>query len=98
MSRKRSCEICGVAVGMLSNVDGGTRRVTLCAAHAADVALAGVASVEALRALFIETGGRRALLSRRADERRLFPPRPEGRRLSRGRRKSDAPRPRQRDV
>jgi hypothetical protein len=94
MRRNRSCEICGAAVGALSEVDGGTRLIVLCAAHAAS-ASGGVASVEALRALFVEAEGRRALLSRRAvDERRMFPPRPEGRRLSRGRRKSDAPPPR----
>jgi hypothetical protein len=94
MSRKRSCEICGKTGGALSNVDGGTRRIVLCEAHAAGAGPGGVFSVEALRALFVEAGGRRTLLPRRADERRLFPPRPEGRRLSRGRRKADAPRPR----
>jgi hypothetical protein len=95
MSRKRSCEICGKAAGTLSSVDGGTRVIVLCEDHAALAAPAGVVSLEALRALFVEADGRRALLPRRAvDERRLFPPRPEGRRLSRGRRKADAPRPR----
>jgi hypothetical protein len=94
MRRKRSCEICGAATGALSEVDGGTRLLVLCEAHVGG-ASAGVASVEALRALFVEADGRRALLSRRAvDERRMFPLRPEGRRLSRGRRKSDGPRPR----
>jgi hypothetical protein len=78
------------------SVDGGTRRighVVLCQEHAERARVANAHTVEALRALFVEVGGRRALLQRRAVvERRLFPPRPEGRRMSRGRRKSDATR------
>lgn len=92
MSRKRACEICGGSTGASSSVEVGDRRVALCKDHAAAARQAGVSSTEALRALFVEAEGRRALLSRRAeDERRLFPPRPEGRRMQRGRRKSDAP-------
>jgi hypothetical protein len=95
MSRKRSCEVCGEASGALTSIDSDLRRVVLCQAHAESAQREGTRSVEALRALFVEAEGRRALLARRAeDERRMFPPRPEGRRLSRGRRKSDAPRPR----
>jgi hypothetical protein len=80
---------------VLSNVDAGDRRVVLCKEHATDAKAAAAKSAEALRALFVEADGRRALLSRRAeDERRMFPPRPEGRRMQRGRRKADAPTPR----
>ena len=92
MSRKRVCEICGESAGTLASVEVGDRRVALCKEHAAAARAAGVSSAEALRARFVEAEGRRALLSRRAeDERRMFPPRPEGRRMQRGRRKSDAP-------
>jgi hypothetical protein len=67
------------------------RRIRLCGAHGQSARAAGAASIEAVRALFVESDGRRALLARRAtNERRLFPPRPEGRRLARGRRKTDA--------
>jgi hypothetical protein len=94
MSRKRSCEVCGESAGALSSLDdGGTRRIVLCQAHAERAAIAGATSAEAVRALFIEDAGRRALVSRRAeDERRVFPPRPEGRRIARGRRDADQPR------
>jgi hypothetical protein len=95
MSRKRSCEVCGESDGALSSLDGGTRLIVLCRAHAERAAIAGATSAEAVRALFIEGAGRRALVSRRADERRGFPPRPEGRRIARGRREADQPRPRE---
>jgi hypothetical protein len=104
MNRKRSCEVCGESVGALLRLDVGTRRIVLCQAHAERATIAGAASAEAVRALFIEDAGRRALVSRRAeDERRVFPPRPEGRRIARGRRDADQPpsregRPRQRAV
>lgn len=89
--RQRECEICGASAGV-SGVDLGTRIVVLCNAHAREARLAHVASPEALRALFVESDGRRALLSRRArDERRAFPPRPEGRRRTLGRRQTDRP-------
>jgi hypothetical protein len=90
MKRTRVCEVCGAAASAASTLDDGLRRVVLCRAHAESAREAGAASIEAVRALFVESGGRRALLARRADERRLFPPRPEGRRLARGRRKTDA--------
>jgi hypothetical protein len=95
MSRKRACEICGALTGVLSNMDAGDRRIVLCKEHAAEAKTAAARSAEALRALFVEAEGRRALLSRRAeDERRTFPPRPEGRRMQRGRRESDLATPR----
>jgi hypothetical protein len=63
----------------------------LCQPHTAQAEQAGVTTLDALRALFIEASGQRSLLARRAaSERRLFPPRPEGRRQWRGRRQSDA--------
>jgi hypothetical protein len=90
MRRKRTCELCGDAAGA-HGLDLGTRLVTLCAQHARQAEQAKVTTLEALRALFVEAGGQRSLLARRAaSERRLFPPRPEGRRQWRGRRQSDA--------
>jgi len=66
------------------------RTLTLCRAHA--LVLKGpLADTNELRALFLETGGRRSLVGRReALDRRAFPPRPEGRRRGRDRRQSDA--------
>jgi hypothetical protein len=91
MKRTRSCEICGAAASAASSLTDGMRRILLCGTHAQSARAAGAASIEAVRALFVEADGRRALLARRAThERRLFPPRPEGRRLARGRRKTDA--------
>lgn len=92
MRRKRSCEVCGGTAGA-HGIDFGTRLVVLCAEHARRAEQAGAATPEALRALFIEEQGRRALIGRRAPgERRLFPPRPEGRRSTTGRRSTDAAR------
>jgi hypothetical protein len=66
------------------------RVVALCDAHA-EAARAGRAkSLADLRALFPEQYGRRSLVDRRASlDRRAFPPRPEGRRSSSGRRLND---------
>jgi hypothetical protein len=96
MSRKRSCEVCGESSGALPRLDGGTRLLVLCQVHAEQAMIAGATSAEAVRALFIEDAGRRALVARRAeDERRVFPPRPEGRRIASGRRSADQPPPRE---
>jgi len=66
------------------------RLLTLCDEHAAEVQLGRVSSVEDLRALFSERLGNRSLVMRRAPlDRRVFPPRPEGRRNSDGRRGRD---------
>jgi hypothetical protein len=96
----RHCEIC--AARSLSEGRGSPKKkrlqrllvheriVAVCDEHAA---LAGGArTVEELRGLFAEGKGRRSLVDRRAPlDRRLFPPRPEGRRARpAGRRKSDA--------
>jgi hypothetical protein len=66
------------------------RIVALCDEHAERLREAAVVSTDEARRLFPEIEGRRSLLDRRSVlDRRLFPPRPEGRR-ARGRRKSDA--------
>ncbi len=90
MSGKLGCEICGQAVDSVERFDFGTRLIALCKAHAGRAKRAAARTPEALRELFVEGEGRRALLSRRApEERRLFPPRPEGRRCDDGRRGND---------
>lgn len=97
------CEVCAALA--LSETDGArapavarpTRRMlieervlSLCDQHAAVIELARVRTLDELRELFRETEGRRALLQRRAAlDRRMFPPRPEGRRMGGGRRVSD---------
>lgn len=69
----------------------GDRIVALCDAHADQLRRSGMNDVEGLRELFVETGGRRSLVGRRSPlDRRVFPPRPEGRRRSAGRRHDDA--------
>jgi len=88
MGRRATCEICGEPTTTALELD--RRRVQLCRAHADAALAARASSFEELRALFVEPQGRRALLTRRAkDERRVFPPRPEGRRHDDGRRQTD---------
>jgi hypothetical protein len=67
------------------------RIVALCDEHASEAQLHHVATLDELRALFREgDSGRRSLVPRRAVlDRRVFPPRPEGRRHNEGRRTSD---------
>jgi hypothetical protein len=90
MARNSTCEICGARAA--APLDLEDRRVSLCRTHADQALSAHARSVDELRRLFVEPNGRRALLARRArDERRMFPPRPEGRRLDEGRRQTDAP-------
>jgi hypothetical protein len=73
------------------------RTIPLCREHAALVASRMPRSFEDLRDLFREAPGdgehaRRSKLERRGfDDRRIFPPRPEGRRMEGGRRATDAP-------
>jgi hypothetical protein len=89
MAKRSLCEICGA--GGVTALELERRRVLLCRAHAGQVLSAELRSIDELRRLFVEQDGRRALLARRArDERRMFPPRPEGRRRSEGRRQTDA--------
>jgi hypothetical protein len=66
------------------------RIVRLCDEHAQSFRSTGASDLETLRALFVEQSGRRAVLERRARlDRRVFPPRPEGRRRNQGRRGTD---------
>lgn len=92
------CAVCGsiTASGKLSRVVVEGHAVRLCRAHAAVVASSMPRTFDELRALFREQPdeqspwGRRSLLERRdTDDRRAFPPRPEGRRMTGGRRSSD---------
>jgi hypothetical protein len=68
------------------------RTVVLCREHAGMVAINMPKTWEELRAIFIATVDRRSPIPRRLenDNRRVFPPRPEGRRASYGRRKPDS--------
>jgi hypothetical protein len=92
MPRRRHCEVCGENIAKGSAfIDCGERLVFLCKLHQRAAKLAGANTAAALNELFKESDGRRTLLSRRANERRLFPPRPEGRRQHDGRRSSDQP-------
>lgn len=75
-------------------IDG--RTLLLCRDHAAVVAASMPRTFEELRGLFPEPAvdgvhpGRRSMVERRvADDRRVFPPRPEGRRMGGGRRATD---------
>ncbi len=78
--------------GRLRHLLVQARLVTLCATHARVVKSSGADSMEAVRALFRETAGKRSALPRRAElDRRAFPARPEGRRLGGGRRAGDLP-------
>ncbi len=79
------------------------RSLRLCQEHAVAVAIAMPKTFEDMRALFAraitspesDTGAEVAIERRarpdrrRADDRRMFPPRPEGRRLGYGRRSTD---------
>jgi hypothetical protein len=91
---QRGCEICGMERGKPARrartcrllVEG--RIVALCEKHAA--LAVGSDRLEELAGSFREPEGRRSLLPRRSPlDRRVFPPRPEGRRCSDGRRTSD---------
>src|SRR5687768_13662566 len=96
----RPCEVCE-SLGSKELV-GATRKrvrrmlvqdrvIALCDPHADRVRASGADTVEAVRALFVEKTGKRSLLARRSPlDRRIFPPRPEGRRRSDGRREADA--------
>lgn len=87
------CEVCealGRAKTKGKRVLVGDRLVALCAGHARVLASLPVAGVGELRTLFRESGGRRSLVERRQElDRRVFPPRPEGRRRNDGRRNRD---------
>lgn len=95
----RCCEVCagasttataGQRRGKLRRVLVESRLVTLCETHARIVAEAPARTLAEIRELFPEQDGRRSLVARRTPlDRRVFPPRPEGRRKSAGRRATD---------
>jgi len=95
----RSCEVCAHLAGndagtknpgRLRRVAVDGRIVALCETHAALVTGTDANSVVVLRNLFHEASGKRSLIDRRSPlDRRLFPPRPEGRRMASGRRGED---------
>ncbi len=88
-----TCEACGreaTARSRIRRVLVDDRIVALCDEHAAEFQLSGAGTLEQLRALFPESDGRRSKVERRAPlDRRVFPPRPEGRRMGDGRRADD---------
>ena len=96
----RECEVCsslpaetlpkGRRRARLRNVLIESRVLVLCDAHAAELIGTDIESIEGLRQHFRENEGRRSLITRRAPlDRRMFPPRPEGRRAACGRRTDD---------
>lgn len=94
--RAERCAVCSLASGegaVFSRVVIEGRSMSLCREHASLVALAMPPTFEEFRKLFAGQGGdRRSPIPRRdPDDRRLFPPRPEGRRMASGRRASDQP-------
>ncbi|HEX3596710.1 MAG TPA: hypothetical protein VHU80_16480 [Polyangiaceae bacterium] len=97
----RSCEVCAHLAEQprkprkppprLRRLAVEGRIVALCDTHATAVTGANAKSLEVLRELFREADGKRSLVDRRSPlDRRLFPPRPEGRRRSTGRRDDDS--------
>jgi hypothetical protein len=94
------CAVCRSQAGnggRLSKVVIEGRALELCRAHAAMVVAAMPETFEDLRALFVGSGvdiglvrERRSPIDRRVgQDRRVFPPRPEGRRRNGGRRAGD---------
>jgi hypothetical protein len=84
------CEICSGGGQQGTETEAcalGERWLWLCAEHRARAEAAS--SGDALRTVFREADGQRSLLPRRAEDRRVFPPRPEGRRRGSGRRRAD---------
>ncbi len=76
--------------GRVRNVLIEDRVIALCTAHADEFLATSQETIADLRTHFTESGGQRSLVPRRAElNRRLFPPRPEGRRLGAGRREGE---------
>ncbi len=90
----RVCEICGTEATSngepdvkLDRVLIGERLFALCQEHHRQIESAGVRDLPQLFELFREPGGRRGTPERRSPlDRRVFPPRPEGRRAGKDRR------------
>jgi len=97
---QRPCEVCETLAKLTDGSEPpkrvrrvlvGDRIVALCAAHSDQLRRSGAGDVEGMRELFTEPGGKRSLIGRRSPlDRRVFPPRPEGRRRGGGRRHDDA--------
>ena len=75
----------------MSRVTVEARSLSLCREHAGQVAIHMPKTWEDLRTLFAFGSEKRSPVPRRHEyeDRRVFPPRPEGRRLSFGRRNND---------
>ncbi len=101
----RSCEVCtghrSVGLTEAPRVVMGKHRIkrvliesrifALCEHHVSELLASGASTVAAVQALFREAEGSRSLVSRRAPlNRRVFPPRPEGRRATVGRRAGES--------
>ena len=95
-----TCAVCGVreSIGAtMSRVVIEGRSLQLCRAHATTVVAEMPETFDEMRALFVGVMGERdATLERRSplprrdpEDRRVFPPRLEGRRMSNGRRATD---------
>jgi hypothetical protein len=85
----RPCDVCATKQ-RIRRILLQDRVVALCDEHAAELRSSGASTLEALCALFPESAGKRSLVARRAPlDRRVFPPRPEGRRRNAGRRQDD---------
>lgn len=79
-----------ISSGPIRSVLIEDRVVALCNVHADEVLAEGLETIASLRAHFAESGGKRSLVPRRAPlNRRIFPARPEGRRLGTGRREGE---------
>jgi hypothetical protein len=95
----KQCEACAqlalrggrpLSNGRVRNLLVEGRLVYLCDAHVQAVGNPDLCQVECIRQLLRETEGQRSLVTRRSPiDRRVFPPRPEGRRLATGRRSTD---------
>lgn len=98
------CAVCGTHASQparMSKVVIEGRALTLCRAHAAAVVAVMPETFAELREMFVGAGvdlaeapvafpERRSPIDRRAaEDRRVFPPRPEGRRMNGGRRATD---------
>jgi len=101
VKQEEKCVVCvalDVEAGAapLSRVVVEGRILRLCRSHAATVASEMPQTFDDLRKLFVGFGAETARIERRSpisrrdfEDRRVFPPRPEGRRLASGRRDDD---------